>query len=67
MDRYFELIGTNALTFENVEARILKFLKFRSENNSIKALQLTHQEIGEIAGIPRVVVSIILKNPRNGT
>jgi CRP/FNR family transcriptional regulator len=63
MERYFELMTIiNELTFENLDFRIIKLLKLRSQNDTKKIVRLTHIEIAQIIGSTRVVVSRILKN-----
>ena len=62
MERYFELMTIiNELTFENLDYRIIKILKFRSHNDSKKIVKLTHNQIAKIIGTTREVVSRILK------
>lgn len=60
--RYFELIDTiSALSFENVEIRIVKLLASRSAARPAQPIDITHKEIAQILGTTRVVVSRILK------
>lgn len=60
--RYFELIDTiSALTFENIEIRIVKLLAARSVGRTDQAIDITHKEIAQILGTTRVVVSRLLK------
>ena len=62
MERYFELMTIiNELTFENLDYRIIKILKFRSHNESKKIVNVTHNQIAKIVGTTREVVSRILK------
>tara|TARA_B110000208_G_C11672746_1_gene395848 strand:+ start:385 stop:936 length:552 start_codon:yes stop_codon:yes gene_type:complete len=66
MERYFELMNIiNELTFENLDFRIIKLLKLRSQNSTKKIVALTHIEIAQITGTTRVVVSRILKKLEN--
>ena len=66
MERYFELMTIiNELTFENLDFRIIKLLKLRSQNTTKKIVALTHIEIAQITGTTRVVVSRILKKLEN--
>jgi CRP/FNR family transcriptional regulator len=56
------LIDTiSALTFENIEIRIVKLLAARSEGSPGSPARITHQEIARMLGTTRVVVSRILK------
>jgi CRP/FNR family transcriptional regulator len=60
--RYFELIDTiSALTFENIEIRIVKLLSARAKGSPVRTIRMTHKEIAQILGTTRVVVSRILK------
>ena len=62
IERYFELMTIiNELTFENLDYRIIKILKFRSHNESKKIVNVTHYQIAKIVGTTREVVSRILK------
>jgi CRP/FNR family transcriptional regulator len=62
MERYFELMTIiNELTIKNLDYKIRKLLKLRSQNNTNKIVKLTHIEIAQITGTSRVVVSRILK------
>lgn len=62
-DRFNELFDIiKSISFDNLEERIIIYLKNRSSVNNSKILKTTHEEIANELSTSRVVVSRILKS-----
>ena len=61
-DRYDDLITSfNSAVFNNVEQRIIDYLKLFSVNHQTKSIPITHIQLAHELGTTRVVTSRILK------
>ena len=64
--RYLELLETvDQLVSWNMEARLMKYLKNKTENESSDVLHSTHQQIAQDLGTAREVISRVLKKLQN--
>lgn len=65
-ERFIELLKTiDAIAFENLDERLISYLKKKSEVSGKSALQLSHNQIAEEMGTSRVVISRLLKQLEN--
>jgi CRP/FNR family transcriptional regulator len=64
--RYNELLDKiNEITFNNIECRIMKFLKKEMDYSLNNEIKITHQNLANKLGTTRVVISRILKKMEN--
>jgi CRP/FNR family transcriptional regulator len=60
--RYDELINSfEGMVFENIDVRVMAYLKNKVRQSGDKAIELSHQQLALELGTTRVVVSRILK------
>lgn len=65
-ERFNELLRSiDAIAFENLDDRLISYLKKKSEIQGKTALLLSHQQIAEELGTNRVVISRLLKRLEN--
>jgi CRP/FNR family transcriptional regulator len=65
-ERFIELLKTiDAIAFENLDERLINYLKKKSEITGKSVLQLSHNQIAEEMGTSRVVISRLLKRLEN--
>lgn len=65
-ERFIELLkAIDAIAFENLDERLINYLKKKSEVFGKTVLQLSHNQIAEEMGTSRVVISRLLKKLEN--
>jgi CRP/FNR family transcriptional regulator len=65
-ERFIELLKTiDAIAFENLDERLISYLKKKAEVFGRSAIQLSHNQIAEDMGTSRVVISRLLKRLEN--
>ena len=65
-ERFIELLKTiDVIAFENLDERLINYLKKKSEVFGKTVLQLSHNQIAEEMGTSRVVISRLLKRLEN--
>jgi len=61
--RYDQLINSfQGVAFENIDARVMEYLKEAAKKENSKSVNLSHQQLADELGTTRVVISRILKD-----
>ena len=61
--RYDQLINSfQGVAFENIDARVMEYLKDAAKKENVKSINLSHQQLADELGTTRVVISRILKD-----